>query len=121
MAQIFPKWANEIPGRILLGLIIFATALVAGIWYYFSPEYTDVGYAPQQPINYSHKLHAGQLGLDCQYCHTSVDESKQANIPPTQTCMNFRKSGIAGTVEMPLNGSVFTTYPIMLILIMLHM
>lgn len=88
MAQIFPKWADEIPGRILLGLIIIATALVAGVWYYFSPEYTDVGYAPKQPIEYSHKIHAGQLGLDCQYCHTSVEKSKQANIPPTQTCMN---------------------------------
>lgn len=88
MAQIFPKWANEILGRILLGLIIFSTALVAGVWYYFSPEFTDVGYAPEQPIEYSHKIHAGQLGLDCQYCHTSVEKSKQANIPPTQTCMN---------------------------------
>ncbi|MDZ7715844.1 MAG: cytochrome c3 family protein [Balneolaceae bacterium] len=88
MAQIFPKWANEIPGRIALGLIIIVTALIAGIWYYFSPEYTDVGYAPTQPIEYSHKIHAGQLGLDCQYCHTSVDKSKQANVPPTQTCMN---------------------------------
>lgn len=88
MAQIFPKWANEIPGRIALGLIIIVTALIAGVWYYFSPEYTDVGYAPTQPIDYSHKIHAGQLGLDCQYCHTSVDKSKQANVPPTETCMN---------------------------------
>src|SRR5699024_11206757 len=88
MAQIFPKWANEVPRRILLGLIILSTALVAGVWYYFSPEYTDVGYAPSQPIDYSHRIHAGQLGLDCQYCHTEVTESKQANIPPTQTCMN---------------------------------
>lgn len=88
MAQIFPKWANEIPGRILLGLIIFATAAVAGVWYYFSPEYTDVGYAPEQPVAYSHELHVSELGLDCQYCHTEVGESKQANVPPTQTCMN---------------------------------
>lgn len=88
MAQIFPKWADEIPKRVLLGLIIFLTALVAGIWYYFSPEYTDVGYAPEQPVPYSHKLHAGELDIDCQYCHTSVFDSKQANIPSTQTCMN---------------------------------
>ena len=88
MAQIFPKWANEVPQRILLGLIIFATATVAGVWYYFSPEYTDVGYAPEQPIEYSHKLHAGQLDIDCQYCHTNVFDSKHANVPATQTCMN---------------------------------
>ncbi len=88
MAQIFPKWANDVPRRLLLGLIIFATVTVAGVWYFFSPEYTDVGYAPQQPIEYSHKIHAGQLGLDCQYCHSNVSKSKQANVPPTQTCMN---------------------------------
>lgn len=88
MAQIFPKWADEIPRRLLVGAIVFLTAIVAGVWYFFSPEYTDVGYAPTQPIDYSHKIHAGKLGLDCQYCHTEVFNSKQANIPPTQTCMN---------------------------------
>ncbi|MDR8393219.1 cytochrome c family protein [Aliifodinibius sp. S!AR15-10] len=88
MAQIFPKWADEIPRRLLVGAIVFLTAIVAGVWYFFSPEYTDVGYAPQQPVDYSHKIHAGQLGLDCQYCHTEVFNSKQANVPPTQTCMN---------------------------------
>lgn len=88
MAQIFPKWADDIPRRLLIGVIVFLTAIIAGVWYYFSPEYTDVGYAPEQPIDYSHKIHAGQLGLDCQYCHTEVFDSKQANVPPTQTCMN---------------------------------
>ena len=88
MGQIFSKKADEIPSKILLGLIIVLTATVAGVWYYFSPEYTDVGYAPEQPVEYSHKLHAGELDLNCQYCHTSVEKSKQANIPPTQTCMN---------------------------------
>jgi len=58
------------------------------IWYYFSPEYTDVGYAPEQPVEYSHRLHAGQLGLDCQYCHTNVKDAAHSNVPATQTCMN---------------------------------
>lgn len=88
MAQIFPKWANEVPRQLLLGLIIFATAAVAGVWYYFSPEYTDVGYTPAQPVPFSHQMHAGQLDFDCQYCHTNVSESKHANVPATETCMN---------------------------------
>ncbi len=62
--------------------------VIFGVWYFFSPEYTDVGYAPEQPVPYSHKIHVDQLGLDCQYCHTSVFDSKTANIPATQTCMN---------------------------------
>lgn len=88
MAQIFPKWTNQVPGKILVGLIVTVTVVVLGVWYYFSPRYTDVGYAPTQPVPYSHKIHVDKLGLDCQYCHTNVTESKQANIPPTQTCMN---------------------------------
>ncbi|HET6527510.1 MAG TPA: cytochrome c3 family protein [Balneolaceae bacterium] len=88
MAQIFPKWADEVPQRLMLGLIILMTALVAGVWYYFSPKYTDVGYAPEQPVPYSHQLHAGKLDIDCQYCHTTVFESQFATVPPTQTCMN---------------------------------
>ena len=56
--------------------------------YYGSPKYTDVGYRPKQPVAYSHKLHVGELGMDCRYCHASVELSHEANIPPTQTCMN---------------------------------
>ncbi len=57
-------------------------------WWFGSPEFTDVGYRPEQPVNFSHKLHAGELGMDCRYCHTSVEKSQEAIIPPTQTCMN---------------------------------
>lgn len=44
--------------------------------------------AREQPIQFSHRHHAGQLGIDCRYCHTSVEDSRYAGIPPTQTCMN---------------------------------
>ena len=44
----------------------------------------DVGYRPVQPVPYSHKLHVGELGLDCRYCHASVEISAVANVPPTQ-------------------------------------
>jgi hypothetical protein len=46
------------------------------------------GYAPQQPIAYSHKLHAGDLRIDCRYCHVWVDESRHASVPSTNICMN---------------------------------
>ena len=88
MAQIFPPGANRVPIRILL--VVGAAALVAPalVWYYFSPEYTDVGYRPEQPVAFSHRLHAGDLSLDCRYCHTTVERSSVASVPPTQTCMN---------------------------------
>lgn len=49
---------------------------------------TEINYAPEQPIKFNHKIHAGQYGIKCQYCHTGVDRGKQANIPPLGTCMN---------------------------------
>lgn len=88
MAQIFPKWTDEAPRRILIASIVLLNGIVFGIWYFFSPEFTQVGYAPEQPVPFSHQVHVSQLGLDCQYCHTQVEESKYANIPATQTCMN---------------------------------
>lgn len=67
-------------------------ALVAGVvgffWYFGSPKWTDVGYRPAQPVPFSHKLHAGDLGLDCRYCHFQVERSTVANVPTTQTCLN---------------------------------
>jgi hypothetical protein len=88
LAQIFPKITNWIPLYATLGGAVLAVLAVGGVWYYGSPEYTDVGYQPVQPVPYSHRLHVGQLGLDCRYCHASVETSPVSNIPPTQTCMN---------------------------------
>jgi hypothetical protein len=74
----------------IVGLVVPAVA-IAGIWYYGSPKFTDVGYRPIQPVPYSHKLHVGELGLDCRYCHASVEVSSVANVPPTQACMNCHR------------------------------
>ena len=66
---------------------IGAIYLTVVVNYGFSPRATDVGYAPTQPVPYSHALHAGRLGMDCRYCHSTVEETSHAAIPPTQTCM----------------------------------
>ena len=65
--------------------------IIAFFWYFGSSKFTTVGYRPVQPVPYSHKLHAADLGLDCRYCHTGVEVSNQAVIPPTQTCLNCHK------------------------------
>jgi hypothetical protein len=56
--------------------------------YVISPYSTQVGYAPEQPVPYSHKLHAGNLGMDCRYCHVGVERSPVAMVPASTTCMN---------------------------------
>ena len=91
MAQIFPRWTNELPLRIAAGSAVAIGLVVGAIWYYFSPSYTDVGYQPVQPVAYSHKLHAGELGINCLYCHATVDRSPVAVVPPTQVCMNCHR------------------------------
>ena len=92
MAQIFPPSWNKLPIVAAIAVILGPTLATAGVWYYFSPWYTDVGYRPVQPVPYSHRLHVGELGLDCRYCHASVEISNIANIPPTQTCMNCHQT-----------------------------
>lgn len=87
VAVIFPRWTNWIPAIVVVGLLTGGPATVFAVWYWFSPAYTDVGYAPEQPVPFSHKLHAGELGLDCRYCHYTVEKSPKAAIPPTSVCM----------------------------------
>jgi cytochrome c7-like protein len=91
VAQIFPRWANELPLRLAVGGAVLGVLVVSGVWYYFSPRYTDVGYQPVQPVPYSHKLHAGDLGLNCLYCHATVDRAPVAVVPPTQVCLNCHR------------------------------
>jgi hypothetical protein len=85
---IFPRWTNNVP--IVIGLLapLLGAGLIFAVWYWFSPWYTDVGYRPEQPVPYSHKLHAGELGLDCRYCHNTIERAPHAAIPPAATCMN---------------------------------
>ena len=88
MPQLFPRVANSLPTLSLLGVLGGGVLVTLLAWYYLSPEFYEVGYQPEQPVPYSHALHAGQLGMDCRYCHNHVEQSPHANIPSTQTCMN---------------------------------
>eukprot|EP01047_Picozoa_sp_COSAG01_P000273 COSAG01_NODE_4_length_55812_cov_1344.168109_35_plen_227_part_00 len=89
--QIFPKWANHVPAILALSLLAILSFVVFVFWYWFSPDSLNVGYQPEQPIPFSHRLHAGELGLDCRYCHTQVQKAGHSNIPSTETCMNCHK------------------------------
>lgn len=113
MAQTFPEWTNKLPPFILAGVVLIVLGGIGFFWYYGSPKYTDVGYRPTQPVDFSHKLHAGDLGLDCRYCHNHIEKSGIANIPPTQTCMNCHTLVAAQTEKMlPVRESWSTGTPI---------
>jgi len=88
---VFPKWTNKVP------LILFFLGLCGAVTAHFlpfilSPSFLETNYAPVQPLPYDHSFHAGELGLDCRYCHTGAEKSFEAMVPPTQTCMNCHTS-----------------------------
>ena len=89
MAQVFDRSSNALArtSLVLTGLIVIAVG-VALYSLQRSPWVTRQGQRPDQPVPFSHKHHVEGLGLQCQYCHTSVEKSSYAGIPPTKTCMN---------------------------------
>lgn len=88
MSKVFPKWSNALPLKIVLFLGVFIVTALSAITYYVTPKYTRVGYEPVQPVPYDHSFHVKELGLDCRYCHSTVEESGHAKIPESSTCMN---------------------------------
>ncbi len=87
--QIFHRSANVISrASIYAGIFTLAAVLWACIQIQRSPYVTYAGIARPQPAPFSHQHHVAALGIDCRYCHTSVETSNFAGIPPTKTCMN---------------------------------
>jgi hypothetical protein len=88
MAQLFPKFANTLarfaPPVMVLGFGALAWGFHAAL---FSPYTTEVNMPVEQPVPFSHEHHVADLGIDCRYCHTGVETSAFAGIPPTETCM----------------------------------
>jgi hypothetical protein len=89
MPQIFHRSTNTIARVSIFGAVL----IVAGLLWLIaeiqrSPWVTDARIAREQPIQFSHERHVGGNGIDCRYCHMSVEDSSFAGIPPTKTCMN---------------------------------
>ena len=89
MSQIFPRSANALVRSTLFGVL---SLVVVGGWLVLtlmrSSWATKQNEFVEQPIQFSHAHHVGGEGIDCRYCHTSVEKSSFAGIPPTKTCMN---------------------------------
>jgi hypothetical protein len=113
-------FSRSFDGRVRQAAVgaIVALGLFAFGWYYYAlPSYTRVGYAPEQPVAFSHEQHVGKLGLDCAYCHQSVFDSPVASVPTSRTCMNChdpKKANVKGTSPLlaAVRSSVDTGRPI---------
>ncbi len=88
MPEIFPPSSNSVARALIFGAPLAVVSLVASLYAIEWSPWATRAWAPiEQPVQFSHKHHAGQLGIDCRYCHTSVEKSRFAGIPPTETCM----------------------------------
>ena len=87
--QIFHRSTNTISRATIYGAVFLIAALLwAALELQRSPYVTYAKVAKPQPVPFSHQHHVAALGIDCRYCHTSVETSSFAGIPPTKTCMN---------------------------------
>jgi hypothetical protein len=85
---VLPEWVDSLrPVLAVLFLGVLPVYAILLVWYGGSPKTTDIGYQPEQPVPFSHKIHAGDLGMDCRYCHTTVEKAAFAAVPPTDICM----------------------------------
>jgi len=88
MSQIFHKSFNTLSkASVVLGGLVAASGVAWLLGANRAPYISLVNVAREQPVPFSHKHHVGGLGIDCRYCHTSVEDSAQASIPSTKTCM----------------------------------
>ncbi|HEX7433244.1 MAG TPA: cytochrome c3 family protein [Anaerolineaceae bacterium] len=89
MPQLFPPRSNTIARISILAILIILAAGTGGlVWYTHSTPFTKVGVAIPQPVPFPHNLHVSSLGMNCRYCHDSVDQSSFADIPSAETCMS---------------------------------
>ena len=88
MAQIFQPRSNTIARASVVGVLLLVVGVTWGLHaVYWSPYTTRVGVPVEQVVPFSHKHHAGGIGIDCRYCHSSVEKSASAGMPSTETCM----------------------------------
>jgi len=110
---IFPKWANYLMPFLLIAGLGGATYVPVLVGFGADPNTTATGYQPEQPVPFSHAVHAGQLGMDCRYCHNTVEVAPFAAVPATQTCMNCHNNILPTSPKLaPVRESYTTGKPV---------
>jgi hypothetical protein len=114
MPQIFHRSSNTVSRVSLFGAIFFIAALLVVLGMLNrSPYFTQAGVVREQPVPFSHAHHVGGLGIDCRYCHGSVEDSSFAGLPPTSTCMTCHSQVWSdAAVLAPVRESARTGKPI---------
>jgi hypothetical protein len=117
MGNFFPRWLNWLPLKLGVAAVFIGAGVSLAASYYFTPKYTRVGYEPTQPVPFSHKIHAGQLAMDCRFCHSFGERSSHSNVPTNQVCFNCHGAGkgqikLASPKLEPVRKAAETAQPI---------
>jgi len=114
MPQVFHRSFNSIARVSLAAAVVLVVALCFGAWGLYHSSYaTAAGVTYEQPVPFSHEHHVGMFGIDCRYCHGSVEESSFAGIPPTKTCINCHSQiWVGSSMLAPVRESYRTNTPL---------
>lgn len=114
MPQIFQRKTNTVARTSILAVVIFICYAGWVLWEGYWSPYTTLQRVPiSQPIPFSHQHHVGGLGIDCRYCHTSVEKSSFAGLPPTETCMTCHSQLFTSApILAPVRDSLATDMPL---------
>ena len=114
LAQVFPPAADTFLRFAVVGIALLLLGLALGGWEFAESTYvTQEGWVEAQPVPFSHRHHVSDDGMDCRYCHTSVEEGPHAGLPPTHTCMTCHSQIWTGADPLaPVRQSQQTGEPI---------
>jgi hypothetical protein len=114
MSQIFHRSTNTFSRISIFGAVFIVAGLLFLVMVVNRSSYvTDAGVARDQPVQFSHAHHAGGMGIDCRYCHTTVETDGFASVPPTRTCMNCHAQIWAQSAYLePVRGSFRDNRPL---------
>ncbi|MBX3159162.1 MAG: cytochrome c3 family protein [Deltaproteobacteria bacterium] len=114
MAALYPRWSNTVYRLALLGILLGAASAIAGPMLYVRSTYNTSQFTPyEQPVEFDHRHHARDDGIECLYCHSAAERSSNAGVPSTGVCMGchaqvYKDSPLLATVRQ----SYFTGTPI---------
>jgi len=97
-------WDNRLPLAATLGLVLLTTGFLQ---YFYAPPQADIG--PEQPIPFSHRLHAGDKAIDCKFCHPYVGRSRFPGLPPVEKCLYCHNHIIASHPQILKEHHYFNT------------
>src|SRR6185312_1142784 len=114
MPALFPRWSNTVARGSLLAIVVIVCGVILGLMLWVRTSYATGQHASiTQPIPFDHRIHAHSLRIDCRYCHSTVEQTANAGIPPTAACVGCHNSVWLQSAPLaPVRASLASLRPI---------